>query len=116
MEEESSRSPTSHGSRGRAPSHHRRAWTIAALIAVATFGVGAGVAVSGCGGDDNGADVNEAIDRVQSQASSVQSQVSSAATSVQDQAKSVQSQVESQVQSVQSQVQTATSESGGYGY
>jgi hypothetical protein len=107
MEEESSRSQAG----------ARKAWGIAALIAVATFGVGAGVAVSGCGGDDNNSgDVNSAVDSIQSQASSVQSQISSAATNAKQQAQSVQSQVQSQVQSVQSQVQTATSNSGGYGY
>jgi hypothetical protein len=94
----------------------RRSWTIAALIAVATFGVGAGVAVAGCGGDDDSGNVNEAIDSIQKQASSVQSQVSSAATEAQEQAKSVQTQIEEQAQSVQSQIQTATSNSGGYGY
>jgi hypothetical protein len=113
MEEESSRSPASHGSRMGAPSHQRKAWGIAAVIAVATFGAGAGVAVAGCGGDDNNSgDVNSAIDSIQSQASSVQSQISSVSTNVQSQAQSV----KTQVQSVQSQVQTATSNSGGYGY
>jgi predicted PurR-regulated permease PerM len=106
MEEESSRF------KPRAP----RAWSVAALLAVATFGVGAGVAVAGCGGDDNSPDVNQAIDSVQSQASSVQSQISSAATGAQEQAQSVKSQAETQVQSVQSQISTATSNSGGYGY
>jgi hypothetical protein len=107
MEEESSRSKPG----------ARKAWGIAAVIAIAVFCAGAGVAVSGCGGDDNDSgDVNKAIDSIQSQASSVQSQVSSAATNAQEQAQSVQSQVESQVQSVQSQIKTATSNSGGYGY
>ncbi|HSD22949.1 MAG TPA: hypothetical protein VLB79_01345 [Solirubrobacterales bacterium] len=117
MEEQSSRSPTPNGSRWRAPSHQRKAWGVAAVVAVATFGAGAGFAVTGCGGDNNNSgDVNSAIDSIQSQASSVQSQVSSVATNVQSQASSVQSQVQSQVQSVQSQVKTATSNSGGYGY
>jgi hypothetical protein len=94
----------------------RREWTIAAVIAIATFGAGAGVAVSGCGGDDSNTDVNSAIDSIQSQASSVQSQVSSAATNAQQQAQSVKSQVQTQVQSVQSQISTATGNGGGYGY
>jgi hypothetical protein len=93
-----------------------RAWSVAALLAIVTFGAGAGVAVAGCGGDDNGTDVNQAIDSVQSQASSVQGQISSAATNAQQQAQSVKSQAGTQVQSVQSQISTVTSNSGGYGY
>jgi hypothetical protein len=70
----------------------------------------AGIAVTGCGSDDNSSsDVNNAIDSIQSQASSVQSQVSSIATNVQSQAQSV----KTQVQSVQSQVSTATQSNGG---
>jgi predicted PurR-regulated permease PerM len=106
MEEESSRSKPG----------ARKAWSIAAVLGIAVFGVGAGVAVSGCGDDDNSADVNNAIDSIQSQASSVQSQASSIASSVSTQVQSVKSQVDTQVQSVQSQVQSATSNSGGYGY
>ena len=114
MEEESSRFPASHGSRWRAPSHQRRAWSVAAVLAIVVFGAGAGFAVSGCGGDDNNdsGNVNSAIDSIQSQASSVQSQVSSISTNVESQAQSV----KTQVQSVKSQAQTATSNSGGYGY
>ena len=91
----------------------RRAWSVAAVVAIVVFGAGAGFAVSGCGGDNNpsSSDVNSAIDSVQSQASSVQSQISSISTDVQTQAQSV----KTQVQSVQSQVQTATQSNGGSG-
>jgi chromosome segregation ATPase len=88
-----------------------------AIVAVAGALAIGGVAVSGCGSDDETAGVNEAIDSVQSQAQSVQSQISSAATSVQEQAQSVQSDAESQIESVKSQVETQTNEgSGGGGY
>jgi phage-related protein len=89
----------------------RRAWTVAAVLAIAVFGVGAVVAVTGCGGDDNhdSGNVNSAIDSIQSQASSVQSQVSSVSTQVQSQAKSI----STQVQSVQSQIQSQTQSNGG---
>ncbi len=40
MEEQSSRSKPG----------ARRAWSIAAVLAIAVFGAGAGVAVAGCGG------------------------------------------------------------------
>ena len=43
MEEQSSRSPPG----------ARRTWSIAAVLAIAVFGVGAGVAVAGRGSDDN---------------------------------------------------------------
>ena len=115
MEEESSRFPSPHGSRWRAPSHQRRAWSVAAVLAIVVFGTGAGFAVAGCGGDDNNnssGNVNSAIDSIQSQASSVQSQISSISTNVETQAQSV----KTQVQSVQSQVSTATTNNGGYGY
>jgi predicted PurR-regulated permease PerM len=104
MEEESSRSKPG----------GRRAWSIAALLAIVVFGAGAGFAVSGCGGDSNNdsTNVNSAIDSIQSQASSVQSQISSASTNIQSQAQSV----KTQIQSVQSQASTATSNSGGVGY
>jgi hypothetical protein len=86
---------------------------VAAAGAVAgALAIGA-IAVTGCGSDDNSKSINNAIDSIQSQASSVQSQISSAATSVQQQAQSVQSQVQSQVQSVQSQVQSQTQSNGG---
>ena len=80
MEEESS----------RFNSGARRAWTVAAVLAIAVFGVGAGVAVTGCGGDDNNdsGNVNSAIDSIQSQAKSISTQV-----------QSVQSQIQSQTQS-----------------
>ena len=73
----------------------RRAWSIAAVLAIAVFGAGAGVAVAGCGSDDNNSsgDVNSAIDSIQSQASSVQSQISSVSTNVQSQAQSISTQV-----------------------
>lgn len=117
MEEESSRFPAPHGSRWRAPSHQRRAWSVAAVLAIVVFGAGAGFAVSGCGGDNNdSSNVNSAIDSIQSQASSIQSQASSVASSVSSQAQSVQSSVSSQIQSVKTQIKTATSNSGGYGY
>jgi predicted PurR-regulated permease PerM len=93
----------------------RKGWGVAAVVAIAVFGAGAGFAVSGCGSDDNSDSVNNAIDSIQSQASSVQSQVSSAATNVQSQAQSVQSQVQSQAESVQSQVQSQTQSNGGSG-
>ena len=76
----------------------RRAAVAASVFGIAVFGVGAGVAVSGCGSDNNSNDVssvNNAIDSVQSQASSVQSQVSSITTQAQQQVQSVQSQVQS---------------------
>jgi hypothetical protein len=86
---------------------------VAAVGAVTVAFAIAVIAATGCGGDDNGGDINNAIDSIQSQASSVQSQVSSAATSVQEQAQSVQSQVQSQAESVQSQIQTQTQSNGG---
>src|SRR3954451_18935379 len=83
---------------------------VAAVGAVAGALAIAGIAVTGCGSDDNNSsDVNNAIDSIQSQASSVQSQVSSISTNVQSQASSVQT----QVQSIQSQVSTATQSNGG---
>jgi phage-related protein len=89
---------------------------IAAVGAVAGALAIAGIAVTGCGSDDNNSsDVNNAIDSIQSQASSVQSQISSVATNVQSQASSVQSQVQTQVQSVQSQIQSQTQSNGGSG-
>jgi hypothetical protein len=88
---------------------------IAAGCAVASAVAIGAIAVTGCGGDDNGSDINNAIDSVQSQASSVQSQVSSAATSVQEQAESVQSEAQGQIESVQSQIQTQTQSNGGSG-
>src|SRR5262249_26526572 len=71
MEQESSRKPGA-----------RRAWSVAAVLAIAVFGVGAGVAVSGCGGDDNNdsGNVNSAIDSIQAPASRVGSQGSNAPT------------------------------------
>jgi 2,4-dienoyl-CoA reductase-like NADH-dependent reductase (Old Yellow Enzyme family) len=93
----------------------QKGWGIAAVVAIAVFGAGAGFAVSGCGSDDNSDKVNNAIDSIQSQASSVQSQISSAATNVQSQAQSVSSQIQSQAQSVQSQVQSQTQSNGGSG-
>jgi hypothetical protein len=93
---------------------HRRPATIAALLGIAVFGVGAGFAVSGCGSDGNNVDsVNSVIDSVQSQASSVQSQVSTAVNNANQQAQSVQS----QAQSVATQIQQ--NNNGGsdqYGY
>src|SRR3954470_16615883 len=98
----------------------RRPATVAAVLGIAVFGVGAGFAVSGCGSDSNNRDsVNNAIASLQSQASSVQSQISTALTSAAQQGQSVQSQVQSQVQSVQSQVQQQQNNNGGsgqYGY
>jgi chromosome segregation ATPase len=89
----------------------------AAIVAAAGALAIGGVAVTGCGSDDETDSINEAIDSVQSQAQSVQSQISSAATSVQEQAQSVQSEAQSQIESVQSQVETQTNEgSGGGGY
>jgi chromosome segregation ATPase len=89
----------------------------AAIVAAAGALAIGGVAVTGCGSDDETESINEAIDSVQSQAQSVQSQISSAATSVQEQAQSVQSEAQSQIESVQSQVETQTNEgSGGGGY
>jgi hypothetical protein len=83
---------------------------VAVVGAVAGALAIAGIAVTGCGSDDNNsADVNSAIDSIQSQASSVQSQISSVSTNVQSQASSVQT----QVQSVQSQVQSQTQSNGG---
>jgi predicted PurR-regulated permease PerM len=95
-------------------SSRRRAASVAAVLGIAVFGVGAGFAVSGCGSDDNKVDsVNKVIDSVQSQASSVQSQ-----------ANSVASQASTAIQSVQSQAQSISTEiqqnqNGGsdkYGY
>src|SRR5919198_5554753 len=93
----------------------RKAWGIAAAVSIAVFGAGAGFAVSGCGSDDNSDSVNNAIDSIQSQASSVQSQISSAATNIQSQASSIATNVQSQAQSVQSQVQSQTQSNGGSG-
>jgi predicted PurR-regulated permease PerM len=92
---------------------HRRPAAIAAALGIAVFGIGAGFAVSGCGSDSNSDKVNNAIDSVQKQASSVQSQISTALTNAQQQAQSVESQAQSQIQSVQSQVSTAKNQ---YGY
>ena len=102
MEKESSRS---------APAA-RKAWSVAAVLAIAVFGAGAGFAVSGCGGDDNpsSSDVNNAIDSIQSQASSVQSQVTSVATNVRSQASSISTNVQSQASSVKTQVQSVQSQ------
>jgi hypothetical protein len=102
---------------GRADARPR----IIALGAVAGALAIGGVAATGCGSDDESDSVNNAIDSIQSQASSVQSQISSAATNAQQQAQSVQSQVQTQIQSVQSQIQTQTQSNGGssadgYGY
>jgi hypothetical protein len=91
----------------------RLAWVVAIGATAGALGIG-GVAVTGCGSDDETEGINEAIDSVQSQAQSVQSQVSSAATQAQEQAESVQSQAQERVESVQSQISTATSKSGGY--
>jgi len=92
----------------------RRPATVAAVLGIAVFGVGAGFAVSGCGGDDNSVDsVNSVIDSVQSQASSVQSQANSVSSQISTQVQSVQS----QAQSVQTQIQQ--NQNGGsdqYGY
>src|ERR687888_1306802 len=93
----------------------RKAWGIAAAVSIAVFGAGAAFAVSGCGSDDNSDSVNNAIDSIQSQASSVQSQISSAATNIQSQASSIATNVQSQAQSVQSQVQSQTQSNGGSG-
>ena len=93
----------------------RKGWGVAAVVAIAVFGAGAGFAVSGCGSDDNSDSVNNAIDSVQQQASSIQSQASSIATNVQSQASSIATNVQSQAQSVQSQVQSATQSNGGSG-
>jgi peptidoglycan hydrolase CwlO-like protein len=75
----------------------------------------AGIAVTGCGSDDENNSANDALNNIQSQVDSAQSAVSSAATSVQEQAKSVQSEAQDQVESVQSQIQTATESNGGSG-
>jgi hypothetical protein len=93
----------------------RLAWVAAIGATAGTLAIG-GVAVTGCGSDDETEGINQAIDSVQSQAQSVQSQVSSAATQAQEQAESVQSQAQERVESVQSQISTATSKSGGQGY
>jgi len=70
----------------------------------------AGIAVTGCGSDDNNSscDVNNAIDSIQSQASSVSSQV-------QSQVSSISTNIQSQASSVQSQISTATQSNGGSG-
>jgi predicted PurR-regulated permease PerM len=110
MEEESSRFPTSNRSRSRAL---KRPATVAAVLGIAVFGVGAGFAVSGCGSDSNSDSVNSVIDSVQSQASSVQSQ----ASSVSSQASTAIQSVQSQAQSVQTQIQqNQNGGSGQYGY
>jgi hypothetical protein len=100
---------------------NRRPATVAAVLGIAVFGVGAGFAVSGCGSDSNSDSVNNAIDSVQSQASSVQSQISTALTNANEQAQSVQSQAQDQVQSVQSEIdqnqkQDQNGGSDQYGY
>jgi chromosome segregation ATPase len=88
---------------------------VAIVAAAGALAIG-GVAVTGCGSDDETDNINEAIDSVQSQAQSVQSQISSAATSVQEQAQSVQSEAQSQVESVQSQIEEKTQTQSGGGY
>jgi hypothetical protein len=98
-------------------SGRKRAATVAAVLGIALFGVGAGFAVSGCGSDDNNNDVSNAINSVQGGLSTAQGALSTAqqkAGSVGTQAQSVQS----QVQSVKSQISTATNSggSGQYGY
>jgi len=109
MSEESSRFPT------------QRARRVAAVLAIASLGAGAGLIAAGCGSDDNNDDVNKAIDSVQSQASSVQSQISTALTNANEQAQSVQSQAQDQVQSIQGEIdqdqkQDQNGGSDQYGY
>ena|SRR5438093_11525103 len=98
MEEESS----------RLKPEARRAWSVAALLVVAAFGAGAGVAVTGCGGDSNDNNVGNAVSSAQGALSTAQQKIETATSQIQS--------VQSQVQSVQSQISTATSNSGGYGY
>jgi peptidoglycan hydrolase CwlO-like protein len=82
----------------------RRATTVAAVFGIAVFGVGAGAAVSGCGGDDNSNDASNAINSVQGGLSTAQGAISTAEQKAKSISTQVQS-VQSQVQSVQSQVQ-----------
>jgi hypothetical protein len=85
---------------------------VAVGVVAAALGI-AGIAVTGCGSDDENNPANDALENVQSQVDSVQSAVSSAATSVQEQAESVQSEARDQAESVQSQIQTETQSNGG---
>ena len=95
----------------------RRAAVAASVFGIAVFGVGAGVAVSGCGSDNNSNEqqrqqrdpvgTERALDCPGSQVSTAQQKGQSISTQVQS--------VQSQVQSVQSQISTAKS-GGGYGY
>ena len=91
-----------------------RAAVVAAVFGIAVFGIGAGAAVSGCGGDDNSDDVSNAIQSVQGGLSTAQGAISTAQQKGQSISTQVES-VQSQIQSVQSQVSTATT-GGGYGY
>jgi phage-related protein len=86
---------------------------VAAVGAVAGALAIAGIAVTGCGSDEENNSANDALDNINSQVDSVQSAVSSAATNVQSQAESISTQVQSQVESVQSQVQSQTQSNGG---
>jgi len=91
----------------------RRAASVAAVLGIAVFGIGAGFAVSGCGSDSNSNDVSNAVQSVQGGLSTAQGALSTA----QQKANSISTQVQSvqtQVQSVQSQISTAT-KGGGYG-
>jgi peptidoglycan hydrolase CwlO-like protein len=90
----------------------RRPATVAAVLGIAVFGVGAGFAVSGCGSDDNSNDVSNAIQSVQGGLSTAQGALSTATQKAQSVSTQVQS-VQSQIQSVQSQVSTAKDQ---YGY
>ena len=92
----------------------RRPATVAAVLGIAVFGVGAGFAVSGCGSDSNDTvdSVNSVIDSVQSQASSVQSQ----ANSVASQASTAIQSVQSQAQSISTQIQQNQNGGDQYGY
>jgi hypothetical protein len=92
----------------------RRAGSIAALLAVAALGAGAGFIVAGCGSDNNN-DTSNAVKSVQGGLSTAQGALSTAQGAVSTAKQKAQS-VQSQVQSVQSQISTATSNSGGYGY
>jgi peptidoglycan hydrolase CwlO-like protein len=84
----------------------RRAWSVAVLLVAATLGAGAGVAVTGCGGDNND-NVSNVVSSVQGGLSTAQGTLSTAQQKVGSVGTEAQS-VQSQVQSVQSQISTAT--------
>ena len=70
----------------------------------------AGVAVTGCGSDDNDVDdavrsLQEGISTAQEQAKSISSQAEEQAKSIQEQAQSVKSEAEEQAQSVKSEAE-----------